>query len=59
MKKINSDWRLWIIIGLSVLGIFYQIISNYSIRGNEIKHIWMALTKIESRLEKIEDRLWK
>ena len=59
MKKINSDWRLWIIIGLSVLGIFYQIISNYSIRGNEIKHIWMTLTKIENRLEKIEDRLWK
>lgn len=52
-----NDWRLWVILVISVGGLLYNIISNYAIRGNELKHIKEAIDAILVRLERLENVL--
>ena len=58
-KEHNKEWRLWALLLITILGVLYQIFTSYAIYGNEIKHVWIALTKIEEKIESIEQFLWQ
>jgi hypothetical protein len=53
MKKINGYIK-WIGTALAIAAIIW----NAAVLHNDVKHIVKDLTKIEQRLEKIEERLW-
>lgn len=64
-----DDWRLWALLVLTVGGIAYNIVSNYAIRGNELKHLREAIAQLREhlckeikgvmkRIERLEDRLF-
>ena len=54
----SQDMRLWVVLGITVISLSFQIVSHYAIVQNELKHIWTSLSKIELRIEKIEDKMW-
>ena len=57
-KNKSQDMRLWVVLGITVISLSFQIVSHYAIVQNELKHIWTSLSKIELRIEKIEDKMW-
>jgi len=57
-KTKSQNMRLWVVLGITVISLTFQVISHYAIVQNELKHVWQTLSKIELRLEKIEDRMW-
>ena len=68
MKK--TDWRLWAILTITLLGIAYNVFANVGIWQNELLHLkesiaeWkqqmqLGFDKIEQRLNRIEDDLWR
>lgn len=54
-----NDWRLWAILAISLGSLFYSVISNYAIRGNDLKHLKEAIICLEkkllSRIERLEN----
>ena len=54
-----DDWRLWMILTVTVGTLLYTIISNYAIRGNDLKHLQESITcmekKLLSRIERLEN----
>ncbi len=53
MEK-QKDWRIWLLMLVTMATLAYTVISSYAIRGNDLKHIQDDITKIEKRLERIE-----
>ena len=52
-----NDWRLWAILFITVGTLLYTIVSNYAIRGNELKHLKEAIQCLERKLLKRIERL--
>ena len=52
-----DNWRLWTILLVVVGTLCYNIVSNYAIRGNDLKHIKDALVALEKRIMKRIERL--
>ena len=57
-KTKSQNMRLWIVLGITVISLVYQVISHYAIVQNEIRHIWTTLNKIEKQIGRIEDYLF-
>jgi len=45
-----DDLRLWAILFTTLGALLYNVISNYAIRGNELKHLNDAIKSLEQRL---------
>lgn len=58
MKKLN-DAAKWIVLGLALAGIAYNVIVSKTIVQNDLKHFGERLTKIEVKVEKLCDFLMK
>ena len=57
-----NDLKIWIILLVSMGTLVYTIISNYAIRGNDLKHLKEAIEKLEKcimkRIERLEERFF-
>jgi len=57
-----NDWRLWAILFITVGTLLYTIVSNYAIRGNDLKHLKDAIIDLKkellSRIERLEKRFF-
>ena len=62
----EGDWKLWILLIITIVVQAYSAISTWAIRGNELKHLKEAvicfekklkegLEKVEKRIERLED----
>lgn len=52
---VSQPWLILGIFGVSVSTLIYTIVSNYAIRGNDLKHIIKILEDIVKRVERLED----
>lgn len=61
-EKRPNDWRLWALLAITIIAMFWNAVQNYAIKGNELKHLVQNLKQfqetVEKRLDRIEDFLW-
>lgn len=53
----ESHWLMISVLVVSLSTLVYTIISNYAIRGNDLKHLKEAITCMETKLLKRIERL--
>ena len=52
-----NDWRLWVILIVTIGTLFYTVISNYAVRGNDLKHLKEAIADLKKELLKRIERI--
>jgi len=56
-KEKKTEIRGWVILGICVATLLYNIISTFAIRGNDLEHISQGLNNLTKRVERIENFL--
>jgi len=49
--------KIWVILVVSIGTLLYTVISNYAIRGNDMKHLKEAIADLKKELLKRIERL--
>lgn len=54
-----KDLIYYLTFSVTVVILIYNILSNYAIRGNELKHLSGKIDDVIKRIERLENRIFE